>query len=319
MVKKQSAKALETKTKNRSGFFAEIKSHYILFLMILPTVLYFVILGYLPMRGFYYAFSKFQFGAGLFENPWVGFQNFSYLFSSGTLEYLTRNTLLYNIAFIILGNLTQMAVAIMLSNLGMRMRRIMQTSIFFPYFISFVIVKAFSYAVLNSTNGMLTVSLENMGVTGFDAYSNSQIWPGIIILVYLWKQLGYGSVVYLAAITGIDDTYYEAADIDGATGWQKIRHITLPLLKPTIITLTLLAVGTMFRGQFQLFYNLVGDNGLLFEATDILDTYIFRTLKSTFNISIGTATCVYQSVFGFLFILLVNGIVRKVSPDNALF
>ncbi|HIS41483.1 MAG TPA: sugar ABC transporter permease [Candidatus Limiplasma pullicola] len=287
--------------------------------MILPTIAYFIVLGYLPMRGFYYAFSKFKFGTPLFENDFVGLKNFEYLFSSGTLAYLTRNTFLYNIAFIVLGNLTQMAVAIMLSNLRMSAKRSMQTMIFFPYFISFVIVKAFSYAVLNSTNGMLTVYLRNMGVMGFDAYTTAEIWPFIIVLVYLWKQLGYGSVIYLAAITSIDDTYYEAASIDGATAWQKVTKITIPMLKPTIITLTLMAVGVMFRGQFQLFYNLVGDNGLLFESTDILDTYIFRTLKSTFNISIGTATCVYQSLFGFAFIMLVNGIVRKVNPDNALF
>jgi len=302
-----------------AGIAHEIRDHYVLYLMILPTIVYFIVLGYLPMRGFYYAFSKFKFGTPLFENDFVGLKNFDYLFSSGTLAYLTRNTFLYNIAFIVLGNLTQMAVAIMLSNLRMGAKRSMQTMIFFPYFISFVIVKAFSYAVLNSTNGMLTVYLRNMGVMGFDAYTTAEIWPFIIVLVYLWKQLGYGSVIYLAAITSIDDTYYEAASIDGATAWQKVTKITIPMLKPTIITLTLMAVGVMFRGQFQLFYNLVGDNGLLFESTDILDTYIFRTLKSTFNISIGTATCVYQSLFGFAFIMLVNGIVRKVNPDNALF
>lgn len=301
------------------GIIKDITHHPVLVLMILPTIIYFAVFGYLPMRGFYYAFSKFRFGCALFENEFVGLKNFNYLFSSGTLGNLTRNTILYNLVFILLGNLTQMAAAIMLSSLRIKSRRIMQTMIFFPYFVSYVIVKAFSYAILNSTNGMLTVILRNYGILGFDAYTMPYIWPFIIVLVYLWKQLGYGSVIYLAAITSIDDTYYEAASIDGANGWQKIIHITVPMLKPTIITLTLMAVGVMFRGQFQLFFNLVGDNGLLFTTTDILDTYIFRTLKSTFNISIGTATCVYQSLFGFVVIMVVNGIIKKINPDYALF
>lgn len=310
------------KTKGRRrerSLLNDIKKRPVLVMMILPTILYFAIFGYLPMRGFYYAFSKFRFGISLFENQFVGLSNFNYLFSSGTLGNLTRNTLLYNLAFILLGNFTQMAAAIMLSNLRIWPRRVMQTMIFFPYFVSYVIVKAFSYAILNSTNGMLTMALINAGVLSFDAYTMPEIWPPIIIFVYLWKQIGYGSVIYMAAITGIDDTYYEAASIDGANGWQKIIHITLPMLKPTIITLTLMAVGVMFRGQFQLFYNLVGDNGLLFTVTDVLDTYTFRTLKSTFNISIGTATCVYQSVFGFAVIMVVNKIVKKINPDYALF
>lgn len=316
--------AAKTNRKARTRFrewplIKDIRKHPVLVMMILPTILYFAVFGYLPMRGFYYAFSKFRFGVGLFENQFVGLSNFRYLFSSGTLRNLTRNTLLYNLAFILLGNFTQMAAAIMLSNLRIRPRRMMQTMIFFPYFVSYVIVKAFSYAILNSTNGMLTMALMDMGVLSFDAYTMPDIWPPIIIFVYLWKQIGYGSVIYLAAISGIDDTYYEAASIDGANGWQKIVHITIPMLKPTIITLTLMAVGVMFRGQFQLFYNLVGDNGLLFETTDVLDTYIFRTLKSTFNISIGTATCFYQSLFGFAVIMAVNKIVKKINPDYALF
>lgn len=311
-----------SKTKGRRrerSLLNDIKKRPVLVMMILPTILYFAIFGYLPMRGFYYAFSKFRFGISLFENQFVGMSNFNYLFSSGTLGNLTRNTLLYNLAFILLGNFTQMAAAIMLSNLRIWPRRVMQTMIFFPYFVSYVIVKAFSYAILNSTNGMLTMALINAGVLSFDAYTMPEIWPPIIIFVYLWKQIGYGSVIYMAAITGIDDTYYEAASIDGANGWQKIIHITIPMLKPTIITLTLMAVGVMFRGQFQLFYNLVGDNGLLFTVTDVLDTYTFRTLKSTFNISIGTATCVYQSVFGFAVVMVVNKIVKKINPDYALF
>jgi putative aldouronate transport system permease protein len=272
------------------------------------------------MAGVYLAFTRFSHRTGLFKSPFVGFANFKLLIEQGTLEYLTRNTILYNLAFILIGNVCQVVIAIALSRLGnVGFKRTAQSILFLPYFVSYVIVATFSYALFNSGTGVVTSLVRSMGNPAFAPYSDPGIWKHIIILTYLWKTLGYGTVIYLAAITGISDEYYEAAEVDGATVMQQIRYITIPMLVPTFIILLLLAIGGILRGQFELFYQLVGNQGQLFMATDILDTYVFRILRTSFDVGIGTAAGLYQSLFGFILIMTVNYLVKRRHEEYALF
>jgi putative aldouronate transport system permease protein len=302
------------------NFLKELRRNKILFLMLLPALVYFLVFNYVPMAAVYLAFTRFSHRAGIFKSPFVGFANFKLLIDQGTLEYLTRNTILYNLAFILIGNVCQVVIAIALSRLGnIGFKRTAQSIIFLPYFVSYVIVATFSYALFNSGTGVITSLVRSMGHSAFAPYSDPGIWKYIIVLTYLWKSLGYGTVIYLAAITGISDEYYEAAEVDGATVMQQIRYITLPMLVPTFIILLLLAIGGILRGQFELFYQLVGNQGQLFKATDILDTYVFRILRVNFDVGIGTAAGLYQSLFGFILIMTVNYLVKRKHEEYALF
>jgi putative aldouronate transport system permease protein len=307
--------------KKKTVFIDEFKKNKVLFFMLCPVCIYFIIFSYIPMAGVYLAFTRFSFRTGLFKSPFVGFENFRILLNQGTLAYLTKNTILYNLAFIFIGNTLQVTVAIVLSRLTFTgFKRSCQSIMFLPYFVSYVIIATFSYALFNSGTGLITIFVRNqLGNSGFAAYAAPSIWKYIIVIVYLWKSLGYGTVIYLAAITGISDEYYEAAEIDGASVWQQILHITIPLLTPTFIILLLLAIGGILRGQFELFYQLVGNQGQLFEATDILDTYVFRVLRVNFNVGIGTAAGLYQSLFGFILIMTVNYLVKRKHEEYALF
>jgi putative aldouronate transport system permease protein len=304
----------------KKGFLRELSRNRILFIMLLPALIYFLIFSYVPMARVYLAFTRFSHRTGLFRSPFVGFANFKLLIEQGTLAYLTRNTVFYNLAFILIGNICQVAIAIILSRLGhIGFKRTCQSIIFLPYFVSYVIVATFSYALFNSGTGVITSLVRGMGNPAFAPYSDPRIWKYIIVFTYLWKSLGYGTVIYLAAITGISDEYYEAAEVDGATVMQQIRYITIPMLVPTFIILLLLAIGAILRGQFELFYQLVGNQGQLFKATDILDTYVFRILRVNFDVGIGTAAGLYQSLFGFILIMTVNYLVKRRHEEYALF
>ena len=302
------------------GLLFELKKNKILFAMLVPTLLFFILFNYLPMVGVYFAFTRFNFTDGLFKSPFVGFENFAFLIKSGTLWKITWNTIFYNLCFIFIGNILQVIVAILLSRLTSRFfKKLTQSIMFFPYFVSFVVVQAFVYAMLDSQSGMVTKLLASMGIEGFNAYGTPGVWVYIINVVYNWKWLGYGTVIYLAAIAGINDELYEAANIDGASAFRQIRHITVPLLVPTFIILLLLALGNILRGQFEMFYQLVGNNGLLYDTTDILDTFVFRTLRVTFDLGMGTAAGLYQSLFGFLLIVAVNQLIKWKYPEYSLF
>lgn len=306
--------------KKENAFFREIREHKILYLMILPTLCYFILFHYVPMVGVYFAFVDFNYADGLFGSPLCGFDNFKTLFQSGILLRLLRNTILYNIAFILIGNMVQLIMAILLSRVVSKwFKKTVQTLSFMPYFVSYVIVAAFSYILFNSGSGTITLLVRSIGFDDFTPYATPSVWPVIIVLVYLWKNVGYGMVVYLAAITSIDDGYYEASEIDGASVMQQIRYITIPLLIPTFIILLLLALGGIVRGQFELFYQLVGNQGLLYDSTDILDTYVFRMLQGTFDIGRGTAIGLFQSLFGLVTVCTVNWFVNRSNPEYALF
>lgn len=314
------AVATRTRSRGKNRFLEELKRNRVLFLMISPVLAYFFLFSYIPMAGVYLAFTRFSYRTGLFRSPFVGLDNFRILFEQGTLGTITKNTILYNLAFILIGNILQVVVAILLSRmLCVWFKRTCQSVMFLPYFVSYVIIQAFSYALFNSGTGVVTNLVKAMGVADFAPYSTPGIWKYIIVLVFLWKNVGYGVVIYLAAITSIGEEYYEAAEIDGASIMQQIRHITVPLLVPTFIILLLLAIGGILRGQFELFYQLVGNQGQLFTETDILDTYVFRTLRVKFDVGIGTAVGLYQSLFGFILVVTVNWLVKRNHEEYSLF
>jgi putative aldouronate transport system permease protein len=303
-----------------SGLLRELRKNRILFLMLLPALAYFLLFFYLPFVGAYYAFVNYKYGLGLFRSPFVGFKNFRFLFVSNIITKLTVNTILYNAAFIVIGNFFQIMVAILLSHMGNQAyRRIAQTMIFLPYFISYVLVGVFAYGLLNYEYGMVNSLLHKLGMPSVRFYTSPSYWKYILTVTHVWKWLGYGSVIYLAAITSINSELYEVASIDGANAFRQIRSITLPMLKPTIVILLLFSIGSILRGQFELFYQMVGRNGLLYDATDILDTYVYRALRDTAEVELGTAAGLYQSVFGLAVILGANAIIRRIEPEYALF
>lgn len=313
-------KTINPSLRQRKGLLHEIKKNRLLFLMILPVVLYVLLFNYAPMVGIILAFKKFNYTQGIFKSPWVGISNFRFLVKGGVLWRTTRNTVLYNLAFMVIDVFAQMGVAIMLNEITQKwFKKLNQSLMFLPYFISFVLVQSIAYAIFNYDYGMLNNLIASLGGEKVSIYTTAKYWPWILTFFHVWKGLGYGVVVYMAAITGISSEYYEAATLDGATKAQQIRYITMPLLKPTAITLMLFAVGRIMKGQFELFYQLVGKNGLLYETTDIIDTYVFRSITQTFDPGMSTAAGLYQSVFGFVLIMTVNTIIKKVQPDYALF
>jgi putative aldouronate transport system permease protein len=311
---------LEDRTYKRAQFRKKVKNGRTLLLMCTPALVFFFVFSYLPLPGIYVAFVRYNYFDGMFRSAFVGFENFRFLVISGKLWMLTRNTVLYNLAFIITGNVFAIAVAVMLNEISNKaFRKVSQTILLLPYFISFVIVGVFAYNILNYDYGVLNSFLRRVGLPSVAVYSTPAIWPGLIVFVNLWKGLGYGTIIYFAAITAINPEIYEAAHIDGANAWQRIRRVTLPNLKPTFVILLLFSLGQIMRGNFQLFYNLAGANALLFPLTDIIETFVFRSLIVNFNFSMGTAVSLFQSVFGFLLVITANWSVRRMEPELALF
>jgi putative aldouronate transport system permease protein len=304
----------------KTGVFHELRKNKILYAMVAPACLFFIFNSYFPMFGIYLAFTRYDFRGGIFGSPFIGLQNFEYLFKSGALWQITRNTLLYNLAFILIENALEILTAILLSRIpGRFFKRTAQSVMFLPYFVSYVILGVFVYNLLNYEKGFMNTILVSMGGQRFDAFNTPGFWIFALTGAYIWKTVGYGTVIYLASITGISDEFYESAELDGATVFQQIRFITLPLLKPTFITLFLLSVGRIMRGQFELFFNMVGSNGVLFPTTDVIDTFVYRSVTKSFDIGLGSAAGLYQSLFGFILIITVNWIIKKVNADYALF
>lgn len=304
----------------RHTFWSDLKNYRVLLLMLAPAVAFFLLFAYVPMAGIIIAFKRYDYAGGIFGSAWNGLDNFRFFFESGDAWRVTRNTALYNIAFIVVNNALQIFSAIMLFEVGGKwFRKITQSALFLPYFISWVVVGAIAYNLLNYDIGTVNALLRGVGLDPIDIYNTPAYWPYILILVSAWKSLGYGTVMYLAAITGIDTEMYEAAEIDGANIFQRIMKVTIPNLYPTIIILVLLAVGNIFRGDFGMFYNMVGNNGLLFSSTDVIDTFVFRSLITSNDIGMSAAAGVFQSVLGFATIMTVNYAVRRYDKDRALF
>lgn len=306
---------------SKKSAWQRFKNNKSLLLMCLPAIIFFLIFAYIPLPGIYIAFVKFNYAKGIFGSPFCGFDNFKFLFISGQIWKLTKNTILYNVAFILLGNTLQIFIAILFNEIRNKwFKKTAQTIMFLPYFISAVILGLFAYNILNYDTGLLNTVLKSFGRDPVKAYSTPGIWPIIIVLTHLWQSTGYGSIVYFATIMGIDTEIMEAADIDGANAFQRIRYILLPCLKPTFVILLLFSLGGIMKGNFGLFYNLVGaSNTVLFDKTDIIETFVFRSLMNNFNFSMGSAVSLYQSVFGFFLVMAANWIVKKIEPDYSLF
>lgn len=304
----------------RNGIIKEIKTNYVMFLMLIPSLLYFFVFHYIPMVGVLLAFTRYTYAGGFFGSQWVGFENFRFLFMSGTIWNITANTILYNVAFLSVNIFLQVSMAILISEITSKwFKKLSQSLLFLPHFVSYVLLSAFVYNLFNYEHGTLNTLFQSFGMAPINVYENTGVWKYILLFFYQWKGIGYGTVIYLATITGISKEYYESASLDGATRLQQIKHITLPMLKPTVIIIALFAVGNIMRGQFELFYQLVGDNGQLYHATDIIDTYVFRMLTKNFDVGMGAAAGLYQSFFGLIIILVVNWIVKRFDADNALF
>jgi len=298
----------------------DLKRNWVLWVMLIPAIVFFVINSYLPMSGIWFAFIDFNFKDGLFGSPFVGLKNFEYLFKSDILVKLTVNTVLYNVAFIVLGNILQVFMAILISQLTAKwFKKTTQTMMFMPYFTTYVILAVAVFNIFNYDYGMINSLLGKLGIDPVNFYGEEGWWPFLITIFYIWKNIGYGMVVYLAAIMGIDKGLYEAAEVDGANIFHRIRYIILPHLKPTFIILLVYAVGGIMRGQFSLFYQIIGDNGLLYDVTDIIDTYVYRVTTTNADFSLGTAAGLYQSVFGLLMVLLVNWLIKRKNPEYAMF
>ena len=319
-IKQESKPAVQVK---QLTLWEKIVRHRILILMCLPAIIYFIAFSYAPLPGIWVAFVKYNYRDGIFGSKFIGLENFEFLATSGKLLELTKNTVLYNLAFILLGNFLAVFVAILLNEIQSKwFKKASQTVMFLPYFISQVLVGILVFYLLNYDTGLVNGILRNLGVAEeslWQPYSTPGVWPVLLVIIYLWQQTGYNSVVYFAAICGIDAEMMEAAKVDGANGFQRIRYILLPSLKPTIVVLLLFALGGIVKGNFGLFYNVVGTNPLLYSTTDIIETYVYRATVAEFNFSRASAVGLYQSVIGFVIVMVVNTIVKKIDPDYSLF
>lgn len=295
--------------------------------MVLPGALWLLILRYLPMFGIVIAFKDYKIytkAPSLFNNirysDWVGLKNFKFIFATSDSWLMIRNTLGYNALWILLGLIISVAFAIMLNEITNKfVAKSYQTLMFFPYFLSWVVASYFLLAFLDPTRGLITHLQTKWGMEVTNWYNDPAPWPVILTISNLWKNVGYSTILYLAAITGIDASQYEAASIDGANKWEQIRYVTLPHLKPMIIILFIMNVGKIFNADFGLFYSVPLNSGSLFSTTQVIDTYVYRALMTTNNVGMSTAAGLIQNVVGFACIMGANTIVRKVDEDSSLF
>lgn len=295
-------------------------------LLALPTAIWYVIFSFLPMVGILIAFKNFRMfpGKGFFESlmasDWVGLTNFEFLFKTPDAAVILRNTICYNVIFIILGVVIPVSLAIAITQLySKKLAKFCQTAMFLPHFLSWVVVSYFLFAFLSYDKGIINQILATFGMQPIQWYMEQDYWPYILVFMNTWKTVGYGMVVYLAAIAGIDKTYYEAAVIDGATKWQQIKYITIPAIKPIIIIMFIMSVGNIFRSDFGLFYQLPRNAGTLFNATATIDTYVYQAIEGTGSMAMSSAAAFFQSVIGFITIITANAIVKKIDGENGLF
>lgn len=292
-----------------------------LLLLAAPGLLYFLLNSYVPMAGVFIAFKEIDYAKGIFRSDWIGFDNFRFLFQTSDAWIMTRNTLFYNIAFIAIGTMLSILIAIFMSELlGKVYSKLFQTGLVLPNLISMVVLSYLVFAFLNADSGFINHSiLRPLGLPEINWYSEPKYWPYLLVIIQMWKTAGYGSIVYIAFISGIDKSIYEAAKIDGAGKLKQIWMITLPLLKPTIVILTLMSIGRIFNSDFGLFYQVPMNAGALYSTTQTIDTYVYRALMQVNDIGMSSAAGLYQSIVGFGLVMLANAIVKKIDADNALF
>ena len=305
----------------KKSISTKIKKYWPFYIMMLPAVIYLFINNYIPMSGLVLAFKKYNVRDGIFGSPWVGLDNFKFLFATKDAWVITRNTILYNLVFILAGTAAAIGLAVILNDVtSKRRKKVYQTVVLLPYMVSMVVVAYLANAFLASDTGFINnYILEPLGIQPISFYSEPKYWPFILVFINIWKGVGYSCIMYLANLGGIDPGYYEAAALDGANRWQRFTKITLPCLKPTIITLTILSIGKMFYSDFGLFYQVPMQSGALFNVTQTIDTYVFYGLMKNGNIGMSAAAGFYQSMVGFVLVLGTNAIVRKISKENAMF
>lgn len=300
---------------------ARFKQYIPLYLMLLPGAVYLFINNYIPMTGIVVAFKTYNVNDGIYGSPWAGLKNFEFLFGTNEAAIIVRNTLLYNVAFIIVNMVVGIILAIFISDVvNNHMKKLYQSSILLPFLISIVVVSYIVFALLSHENGMFNKTLlPLLGLDPVQWYNDTTWWPLILIITNCWKGVGYGTLIYIAAIAGIDQSFYEAAELDGASKWQQITQITLPCLVPSIITLLIMNIGRIFYSDFGLFYQVPQNSGSLYSVTNTIDTYVYRALMSTGGIGRSSAAGLLQSVVGFTLVMVSNLVVRKASAENAIF
>ena len=310
---------MKTQKKMSKNYYKR-KSTAELGILALPAVVWFIIFAYIPMFGVIIAFKDFEYAKGIFGSSWNGFENFKYLFATNDAFRILRNTILYNIAFIVLGTIIPIMVAMLLDRVKSRnFIKFCQTTMFLPHFISWVVVAFIAQQFFSTNTGLLNHVIEMFGGEKVSWYTEKTPWIFIIIIVRMWKVIGFNTIIYYGSIIGIDSSLYEAARIDGANEWQVARKITLPLLMPTIMILFIMATGNILRADFGLFYYVPNNQGPLYPVTDVIDTYIYRALKVSGDIPGSSAASFVQSVAGLVIVFISNYITKKIDPDNALF
>jgi putative aldouronate transport system permease protein len=291
-----------------------------LILLAVPGLITLFIFNYLPMYGVLLAFKDFDYSKGIWGSSWVGLKNFEYFLTSSQLFVVIRNTLLLNVAFIVSQTIAALAIAVLLNEIRIKwFARLSQSVIFLPYFMSWIVVGMITQSMLGGQNPTVNEWLIQLGLSEVNWYFEAHLWPWILSVIKVWHGAGYFAIIYLAAITSIPEDLYEAARIDGASRFQAVRKITLPLLIPTISILTLLLIGRIFNGDFAMIYAIVGDNSLLFPTTDVIDTYVYRSMRVLNDFGMSSAVGLFQSVMGLILVLAVNSFVRRVSKESALF
>lgn len=298
----------------------ELKAHWVLYLMILPAVVYTVIFNYLPLQGVLIAFERFNLRQGVFGSKWVWFDNFKVLISTGKLWSLTKNTIMYNLIFLVTSTVFNVALAIIISEMGtQKYKKTLQSAMLLPHFLSWVVVGGMVFNILNTDFGLLNKVLTFFGLEPINVYVNEGIWKVIYPIINIWKTAGYGSIFYMAAITGINPEIYEAADVDGCGVVQRIWYITIPSIRSTIAIMLLLNLGGILHGNMDMFWQITAQNPVLMNATDVIDTYVNRTLINLKDYGITAAASLYQSVIGCILVLVFNTITKRLDPDSAIF
>lgn len=298
-----------------------LKKYAWLYVLALPGFIYLIINNYMPMVGLSLAFKDFSFAKGIFKSPWCGIKNFTYLFGSKWAKIMFRNTVGYNIAFIVLGTVFSIFVAILLGEIQRaKVKQTYQTLILIPHLISMVLVGYLVYALLATKTGFINKRIvEPLGGSEINWYIEKKFWPFILVIVHLWKSFGFQSIIYYATIIGFDKSLYESAVVDGAGTWQQITRITIPLLRPTVIILLIMSLGRMFASDFGLFYQVPLNTGSLYSVTTTIDTFVYRALMDDHDVGRSLSAGFLQSILGFILVLTTNAVVRKIEPDSALY
>ena len=300
----------------------ELYRNKALYLMACPALILFFLFNYLPLTGLVLAFKDYNFSDGVWGSPWVTpfYQNFEFFFRSSNFIRVTRNTLLLNCVFIFFNTVLSVLFAIMLNEMvSSKLRKLAQAGMLLPYFISWIVVSVFAFALLNYDYGSINMLLQKLGLEPVDFYNKPALWPAIMTVIYVWKNVGYSSVLYTATLAGIPPDYYEAARIDGATRAKQIWYISLPHLLPTIVVMTLLSIGKIMNADFGMFYSIVQENSVLYPTMDVIDTYVYRTLRKLGDVGMSSAVGLYQSIVAFILVLLSNKLAKKIDPEGGLF